>query len=195
MFRAGHYGVALVLYAPVGCGLLALGDPTAALAGGAGVLWLTMVPDWDVWLPLVSHRGPTHTLPFVALVAGLAWAVTGGVAEAAGVARPVGPLSLPAFAGGVAALALVAHLVADLLTPMGVAVLWPATDHRYTASVTTADSAAWNYALFTLGVFATAVAAYLGTALFANDLAATSLVGTTSPVGTTSLVEVSPLPA
>ena len=188
MFRAGHYGVALVLYAPVGCALLALGDPTAALAGGAGVLWLTMVPDWDVWLPLVSHRGPTHTLPFVALVAGLAWAVTGGVADASGVARSVGPLSLPEFAGGVAALALVAHLVADLLTPMGVAVLWPATGHRYTASVTTADSTAWNYALFALGVFATAVAGYLGTVLFANDLAATPLVEASS------LVEASLLP-
>ncbi|WP_210424998.1 metal-dependent hydrolase [Halorussus halobius] len=177
MFRHGHYGVALVLYAPVGCALLALGDPTAALAGGAGALWLTMLPDWDTWLPLVSHRGPTHTLPFVALVAGLAWAVTGGVAETAGIARPVGPLSLPTFAAGIAALALLAHLAADLLTPMGVAVLWPATGHRYTASVTTADSTAWNYGLFALGVFATAVAASLGAALFANDLAATPLVG------------------
>lgn len=168
MFRPGHYGVALLLYAPVGCALLALGDPTAAFAGGAGVLWLTMLPDWDSWLPFVSHRGPTHTLLFVALAACITWAVAGGVAEAAGVVRPVGPVSLPTFAGGVAALALLAHLAADLLTPMGVAVLWPLSGRRYTVSVTTADDALWNYALFALGVFATAAATYLGTMLFAD---------------------------
>ncbi|WP_115865698.1 metal-dependent hydrolase [Halorussus litoreus] len=173
MFRPGHYGVALVLYAPAGCALLALGDPTAAFAGGAAVLWLTMLPDWDSWLPLISHRGPTHTLAFAALVAAVAWAVTGGVAEAAGLSRSVGPVALPTFAAGIGALAILAHLAADLLTPMGVAVLWPATRRRYTVSLTTADSALWNYALFALGVFTTLMAAYLGTTLFAGDVAVT----------------------
>ena len=178
MFRPGHYGVALVLYAPFGCALLALGDPTAALAGGAGVLWLTMLPDWDSRLPFVSHRGPTHTLPFVALVAGLAWVAAEAVASAVGLApRLVGPaslgavslgsISLGAFAAGIAALSLLAHLAADLLTPMGVALLWPVSHRRYTVSLTTADSAAWNYALFALGIFTTAVAAYLGVKLYA----------------------------
>lgn len=172
MFRPGHYGVALLVYAPVGCALLAAGDPVAAVAGGAGAVWLTMLPDWDSWLPLLDHRGPTHTLPFVALVAGVAWAVAGGVAEALGVARAVGPLDLPSFAAGVAALAVLAHLAADLLTPMGVAVLWPLTRRRFSASVTSADSALWNYALFALGVAATLAAAYVGTAAFADGTGA-----------------------
>lgn len=170
MFRPGHYGVALLLYAPVGCALLVLGDPTAALAGGAGVLWLTMLPDWDSWLPFISHRGPTHTLPFVALVTGTTWAVTGGVAEAVTLTRSVGPVSLPTFAAGVAALSILAHLVADLLTPMGVAMLWPVSGRRYTVGVTTADNTLWNYALFALGVFATAAATYLGVLLFADGV-------------------------
>ena len=169
MFRPGHYGVALLLYAPVGCVLLALGDPTAALAGGTVVLWLTMLPDWDSRLPFVSHRGPTHTLAFAALVAAAAWIAVGTVASAVGLgARPVGPVPLAGFAAGVAALAVLAHLAADLLTPMGVALFWPVSDRRYTASLTTADNGAWNYALFALGIFATAAAAYLGARLFAR---------------------------
>jgi inner membrane protein len=188
VFRHGHYGVALGLYSPVGGSLLALGQPTAALAGGAGVLWLTMLPDWDHRLPLVSHRGPTHTLPFVAAVAGLAWLAAETVASGVGldgyavgpaslalgpVSVPVG-LSFPAFAAGVAAIALLAHLAADLLTPMGVAVLWPVSDRRYSLGVATADDALWNYGLFALGVFSTAAAAYLGANLHA--LAATTLI-------------------
>ncbi|NHN59587.1 MULTISPECIES: metal-dependent hydrolase [Halorussus] len=173
MFRPGHYGVALALYAPVGGWLLAAGYPSAAVAGGAGVLWLTMLPDWDTRLPLVDHRGPTHTLPFVALVAGVAWLIVGTVADATAPAlglagAAAGPVSLRAFAAGVAALAVLAHLAADLLTPMGVAVLWPLSGRRYSLSVTTADSAVWNYALFALGVFATAAAAYLGAELLAG---------------------------
>ncbi|WP_137285068.1 metal-dependent hydrolase [Halorussus salinisoli] len=166
MFRPGHYGVALALYAPVGGWLLALGHPTAAVAGGAGVLWLTMLPDWDTRIPFVSHRGPTHTLPFAALVAGGAWAVASAAATATGLGgHAVGPVSLPAFAAGIAALAVLSHLAADVLTPMGVALLWPVSGHRYTLSVTPADSTLWNYALFALGVFATAVAASLGVEL------------------------------
>jgi inner membrane protein len=169
MFRPGHYGVALALYAPIGCWLLALGYPAVAVAGGAGVLWLTMLPDWDLRVPFLSHRGPTHTIAFAGLLAGGAWVGVGAGATAAGVGgHAVGPVSLRAFAAGIVAMALLAHLAADLLTPMGVALLWPVSDRRYSLSVTPADSAAWNYALFALGVFATGAAAYLGVELLAQ---------------------------
>ncbi|WP_135824073.1 metal-dependent hydrolase [Halorussus ruber] len=162
MFRTGHLGVALALYAPVGGWLLALQHPTAAVLGGAAVLWTTMLPDWDHRIPFLTHRGATHTLAFAGLLAGSVWAAVGAGAKAANLDAPaVGPLPLSAFAAGIVALALLAHLVADLLTPMGVALLWPLTDRRYSLSVTPADSTAWNYALFALGVFATGAAAYL----------------------------------
>lgn len=165
MFRPGHYGVSLLLYAPVGAWLLAVGQPTVALAGGAGLLWLTMVPDWDSHVPLMTHRGSTHTLLFVALVAGAAWA--GATATGFG-SRSVGPFALREFAAGIAALAMVSHLVADLLNPMGVALFWPLWDRRFTLSVTQADDRLANYLLFALGVFATFVGALLGTELFAG---------------------------
>ncbi|WP_134669705.1 metal-dependent hydrolase [Halorussus marinus] len=165
MFRPGHYGVSLVLYAPVGCWLLVLGEPTAALAGGAALLWLAMLPDWDSRLPFVSHRGPTHTLPFGALVAGAGWvaATASGFGSA-----PIGPIDLRTFAAGIGGLAVLAHLAADLLTPMGVALLWPATGRRYTVSLCRADNRLANAALFALGVFAAASATYLGVVLFAG---------------------------
>lgn len=164
MFRPGHYGVSLALYSPVGCWLVATGETTAALAGGAGLLALSMLPDVDTLLPVVPHRGPTHTLPFAVLVAGVTWAA----ATATGFgAHPVGPVELSSFAAGVAAFAILSHLAADVLTPMGVALLWPLSRRRYTLSLCRASNRVANYLLFALGVFATASAAYLGTVLFA----------------------------
>ncbi|USZ77165.1 metal-dependent hydrolase [Halorussus vallis] len=159
MFRPGHYGVTLTLYAPVGCWLVATGDPVAAYLGGAGALWLTMSPDWDSRVPFITHRGSTHTLLFAALLGAAAWVA----ATLAGVGTtPFGPTDLRTFAAGVASFAVLSHLVADLLTPMGVAVFWPLTSRRYTASLVRASNRTANYLLFALGVFATAVAAYLG---------------------------------
>lgn len=159
MFRIGHYGVALLLYAPVGGWLLATGNPALAALGGAGALWLTMLPDWDIRVPFVSHRGPTHTFPFVGGVAGLVW--VGASAVGLGSVAS-GPTDARTFAAGIAALSLVAHLLADVLTPMGVAVLWPLSSEKYSLSVATADNTIANYLLFALGVFASAVAAFLG---------------------------------
>lgn len=172
MFRPGHYGVSLLLYAPLGCWLVALGHPTVALAGGAGVLWLTMLPDWDSRVPLMTHRGSTHTLLFAALVAGAAWAL----ATVAGVgSRAAGPFALRWFVAGIAALAVLSHLAADLLTPMGVALFWPASERRFSASVTRANNPVANYLLFALGVVAAAGAAYVGTELLATGVATTLL--------------------
>ena len=156
MFRIGHYGVALLLYAPV-CGwLLAGGHPALATLGGLVVLGVTMLPDADVRVPFVPHRGPTHTLCFVGLVAGLVWAAAtaGGLESVA-----LGPTDAPTFAAGLVALSLLAHLLADVLTPMGVAALWPLSARRYSLSLAPADSTIANYLLFVLGVLGVAVAA------------------------------------
>lgn len=81
----------------------------AATAGGP------LSPDCDLRLPLVSHRGLTHWLPFVALVA---YAVYLGAAAA--VPKDATAIGLGVLAGwGL-------HVLEDSLTPDGVP-LWPLT--------------------------------------------------------------------
>ncbi|GAA0282553.1 metal-dependent hydrolase [Halobacterium noricense] len=162
MYRSGHYGVALLAYAPVLYVLGSLGRVVAAAAGLALVLALTPLPDADHDIPLISHRGVTHTLLFAGvvgvLVGGAAWLLTGpaGLALA-----PEQAVELTVGAGGVAAFAILAHLLADALTPMGVAALWPVSSTRYSLGLTPADSTVWNVGLFALGVFTTAAAVVL----------------------------------
>ncbi|QCJ48119.1 metal-dependent hydrolase [Haloprofundus sp. MHR1] len=167
MFRTGHYGVSLLVFAPIGYTLVSAGAVTPAFALGATMLWLSMLPDVDHKLPGVRHRGPTHTLLFAGLVGGLFWGVAAVVTDALGafsVSLGGASVGLAVFAFVVGFLTVVGHLVGDALTPMGVNFLWPLSGRGYSLSLTTADSAVWNYGLFVLGVFVTAawVSAALG---------------------------------
>ncbi|WP_255195946.1 metal-dependent hydrolase [Halorarius litoreus] len=161
MYATGHYGAALLVYAPVGFLLLRV-DPTLALVGGAGVLALATVPDYDLRIPFVSHRGITHTLLFTLVVSALLGAVGWRLGQ--GSYQPLGgPERTAMFGFGVGLLGLGSHLLADMLTPAGVAVLWPLSDHEYTVSVARADNTLANWGLLALGVFATAGALVVAT--------------------------------
>lgn len=155
MYRTGHYGVSLLLYAPVLAALLVVGRPTAALAGALGMLVLTMVPDYDQRVPFVSHRGSTHTLAFAWLVG----AALGGSFLLVPGLPPSTRYALAGFGLFIGVLGITAHLVADVLTPSGVALLWPFSSKRYSLGLVSASNVLANYLLFALGVLATAAVA------------------------------------
>jgi inner membrane protein len=156
MYATGHYGAALLLYTPVGYVLLR-SDPLVAVVGGLVVLSVATLPDLDLRLPFVPHRGPTHSLLFLALVAGILG--LGGYALGVGTWRPVGgPMEGAAYGVLFGAVGIGSHLLADMLTPMGVNVFWPLPTGRYSFSVARADNTAANYALLFLGATACALA-------------------------------------
>lgn len=167
MYRKGHYGVALLVFAPVAFVLLVIDRVDLAVVTGGAMLWLAMLPDVDHRVPGIPHRGPTHSLLFAALVGGAFAAVgaalgtvTGGVGSA-GVGSADG-VSLSVIGFGIGALTVVAHLLGDALTPAGVNFLWPVSARTYTIGLWRADSTIANYGLFAIGIFATGAAAYLG---------------------------------
>lgn len=158
MYTKGHYGISLLVYAPVGVGLSVSGYPVAAVVGGALMLALAMLPDCDHGLPFVDHRGPTHSVPFALSVGALLGAVTALFVDGTPVALGV---EAGLFGFGVGTLAVVAHLVADLLTPMGIAPFWPVSARRYSLDVTPAKDPIANNLLLGVGVAATAGALFL----------------------------------
>lgn len=150
MYRSGHYGAALLVYAPVGAALLAAGEPELATVTGGMVLLLTPVPDYDLRIPFLAHRGVTHTFAFALLVGAVVgasgWCAAAGLADrwlCAGLGLLVGTL------------AVVAHVLADALTPAGVRPLWPLSGKTYTLALTRASDPRANRALLALGVFVT----------------------------------------
>lgn len=156
MYRTGHYGAALLVYAPVGA-LVFLASPELALLGGAGVLLLATLPDYDLRVPLVRHRGPTHTVLFMLLVSG----VIAAGAWALGTRFPaLDRAALTGFAFLVGVLGIGSHLLADALTPAGIEPFWPVSSRNYTLGVARASNPLANWALLALGVFATVLALF-----------------------------------
>lgn len=158
MHREGHVGAALLVYAPVGFLAFVLGLRELALLGAAAAVALATLPDQDLRLPFVEHRGITHTVWFAGLVgAGLGtvgwfYGARTGVATAATAA---------AFGFAVGAATIGSHVLADALTPMGVTPFSPLGDRHYTFGLVRASNPIANYALLALGVGAAAGALVL----------------------------------
>lgn len=156
MYQTGHYGAALLAWAPVGYTLLAV-DPVLALVGGAGALALATLPDVDHKLPLVSHRGVTHTIPFLLVVSGALAAVGWHLGQ--GSYQPYGGSVRGAtFGFVVGVVGIGSHLLADVLTPMGVKLLWPFSRRNYSLRLTPAKNPLANWTLLVLGLLASGAA-------------------------------------
>ena len=161
MYRKGHLGVSLLVFAPVGYALLRRGEVSLAFLAGAIMLGLSSLPDVDHRIPGVTHRGVTHTVGFALLVG----ACVGAVGFALAPAPTPTESDLAVFGGAVGVLGILAHLLGDVLTPMGVRPFWPLSGRSYSLRVTRADNALANNALFALGVFAASTSVYLAVAV------------------------------
>lgn len=159
MYRTGHLGVSLLAFAPVGYWLVSGGYVALAFLTGATMLYLATLPDVDHRIPGMPHRGPTHSLAFATLVGGAFAFAAGELSRVLSVAVPAG-LSMVAFGFLLGFGSVFAHLLGDVITPMGVRFLWPSS-RTWSLGLTTADSRVWNGALFAFGVFAVAAATVL----------------------------------
>jgi inner membrane protein len=162
VYRNGHVGASLAVYAPLGFLVTAFTSIELGAVGAVGVASLAMVPDLDTRIPVVKHRGITHTVWF-ALLVGVAFGVVG---LAVGLQDGVAEALLFGGAGFLfGTVTIVSHLLADALTPMGIRPFAPVRDDEYTLDLFTAANPLANYALLGLGGVIVAVALVAGEAV------------------------------
>jgi inner membrane protein len=180
VYRPGHTGVSLLVYAPLGYALLIEGRVALSIVGGGLVIALAMVPDLDMRVPGVSHRGSTHTLAFALCIGVLlgagGWALATALGEAGmalggagttlgeGVTVRVGgvsPIGLGGFAFAIGVLTICSHLLADVITPMGIAPFWPLSGRRFSLGIAKSSNTFANALLLALGVCVTLGALWL----------------------------------
>ena len=86
MYRLGHTGIALLVLAPLAYGLVEAHKPLLALITALGVLAIEPLPDLDFRLPVLQHRGVSHSLLAAVYIGGFlalcGWVATGQVAPA-----------------------------------------------------------------------------------------------------------------
>lgn len=145
MYRWGHVGAALFCYGPIGAALSSANEPGLALLGTLVAVALSTVPDADEFLPM-DHRGPTHTVWFVAGASALLALLGGGIGLAIG--RPV---ALATTAGIAAAVSLSSHLLADSITPMGIRPFYPLSMWHHSFGVTPAANPRANTTMLGVG--------------------------------------------
>lgn len=182
MYRTGHFGTVLLLWAPIGAVLIWAGMPHIAFFGGVIMVTVEEVPDVDLRTPFLTHRGVTHSLGF-ALAFGLVLSVmtivlvgaTGDVLQESlpktlevslggdPVSVDIGALfamqSWRTIEYGLAftvfvftVLGIVAHLAADVITPAGIPAFWPLSSNRVAFDVVLARNWLANTMLLLMGV-------------------------------------------
>lgn len=151
MLRLGHYGAAMLAYAPV-ISVLDPGDLLTATAGFVLVLVAARLPDIDQRVPVVPHRGPTHTVWFGTILGpAFAWAVYSVL--------PATSRSLLVMVAVAPVIGVLSHLAADAITPAGVRPLWPLHERSVTLAIVRTENWIANRALFGLGLLALAAMA------------------------------------
>jgi inner membrane protein len=166
MYKKGHYGAALLAYAPLGTVTLLVGFPNAATAGGIATALLATVPDLDMKIPSVAHRGPTHTVQFAVMIGALLAVLSLTVAVTSDVS-PIVMIGSTVFGFLTGSVAIGSHIAADALTPMGVEPFGADGPHYSLGWVRAANQLA-NYALLGVGLGAVAAGAWLAEALGAG---------------------------
>lgn len=150
LMAPGHVGIALLAYAPVAYLLVRFGRDRRMWGGVLVLLAVVMWPDVDLYVAGLAHRGITHTvwtaLLVGILVAGIAW----GCTPLARARR----YSVAVFGFQVGTLGIVAHLLGDVATPMGIRPLYPLYRESYTLDLVLANDVQANTGLLVAGVAA-----------------------------------------
>lgn len=189
MHRKGHIGVALLCYVPVllavdrlAAGLLPVAVLGAVLLADLllPITFLTavitsrrrspnvsfspaMLPDLDMRIPGVKHRGITHTVWFGLIAAALFGAVgyqlDSGLIALSSTSDAARPL---AFAFAYLGLhAVVTHLLADMLTPAGIRPFAPLSSRKFSLNLVRAANPVANVLLYVAGIAGVAGAVYV----------------------------------
>lgn len=151
MYPLGHLGVSLCGFAPVAAWLTGVGEPELAALGLSLAAAVSSLPDADEHLP-IAHRGPTHTVWFVAAVS----AVAGAVGWAAGTFLGM-PTALGALFVCATAISLASHLLADSITPMGISPFAPVFSAHHSFELVYAKDRRANLAFLSLGVISVSI--------------------------------------
>jgi inner membrane protein len=115
-------------------------------------LMMALVPDNDVWIPFIKHRGITHTLifgiPQAIIVGGLIGSVATVTYQSVAVGIVLGMVA--------AVVGFLSHLVGDALTvgsgKYGINPLWPLSEWEFRIGLTNSGSVIWNQGLLFLGI-------------------------------------------
>lgn len=153
MYPPGHVGITALISAPLTYLLLDVVNEREVLGWLSLAIVLTLAPDVDTMLPVIVHRGVTHTL-LAAVVLGAFVAV---VVWASDISSTIDRTKQTLLGFLTGAGAVVSHLLGDVITPMGIQPLFPFGGSVYTLDLVYASDPRANLSFLLVGLAALAV--------------------------------------
>lgn len=150
MYRHGHLGTNLLIAAPVVALHIHLQQPLLAVVAALVIPLPSRLPDHDLKISILDHRGFSHTLWAALLFGGLfalaLWPLRSFVPG-------VSTLHVLLIGLGYGSLGYLGHIAADALTPMGVRPFAPVVNTHISLSLCNASDDLANTGLLAAGVF------------------------------------------
>jgi inner membrane protein len=143
-------GITLLLCAPLANVLVTSGHRVEVPRWVGIALVVTMVPDFDIYLPWITHRGVTHSL-LAAVCLGVVVAVVAAVKWSDPFEPPASQIRRAMLGFAVGAGSIVSHLIGDVITPMGIRPFFP-LDSVYTLNLVYAKDLGANIAFVVIGL-------------------------------------------
>lgn len=178
MHRKGHAGFAMIAYAPIIAILLLINDSYIGIAafGLALALSVSMLPDIDMKIDSIKHRGPTHTVWFafamgivttilltIALIGLYEVGSIEQIETMAGITlTPELNLFLVLFGGFSVTWGVISHFLGDIITPMGLRPFKPVKNDKYTLDLVKAANKSANNAAYVMGYVSIGFALLIG---------------------------------
>jgi len=154
MHSEGHIGLGMLFYAPVAFSLSYFDLMSVMALGLVCAVFFSYAPDFDMQLPLVSHRGATHTLVAGAIASSVVAALAGYLVVSGSYPIDTHVVVLTGATFGAAFLGFLSHLAGDVITPMGIRPLRPWSKKKYTLDLMYAKNERANEAFATIGAVA-----------------------------------------
>jgi len=151
MHKEGHAGAALLAYAPLGFSAFYSNFEQAAILGLVVTVACASLPDVDLEISQVKHRGITHTLWFALFIGGITAIAGAYVGMVLGDGSIVTVVLAAGFGFLTGSLCIMSHILTDWITPMGVEPFRPINVENYSLGLVKSKSQIANYGLFILG--------------------------------------------
>lgn len=119
MYKSGHIGISLIMYAPIFALLMYNSHPWFALLGLIFVATFSPFPDKDINTPLFQHRGISHSI-LASVVFTLVIGILAYFFITVVTIIPVPEAPFVSFFMFIAFLTYISHLVGDYITPAGI---------------------------------------------------------------------------
>lgn len=164
MHKRGHVGMTAILYSPIAYTLAYYNYTMYAIAGLIAIWFFAGLPDIDMKLPKVTHRGPVTHSVFSSIGMTI---LTGTLLTLISHTYTISTLTNQTilFISLLMGFIFLAHLAGDIITYSGIAPLAPIKNTNITLNLCGADSIIFNWLFFLTGIILTLLAIALGTGL------------------------------